>query len=44
MPGAEIAPGPCASQSFGFCDHRSCPPKYAVLASAAAEKSESQPV
>jgi hypothetical protein len=36
-PGAEMAPGPCALQSSAFCDHRSWPAKYAVLASAAAE-------
>ena len=44
MPGAAIAPGPAKSQPFGFDDQRSCPAKYAVVESAAAEYSESQPV
>ena len=44
IPGAEIAPGPAKSHPRGFCDHLSCPPKYAVPGSAAVEYSESQPV
>src|SRR5258705_13802232 len=44
IPRAEMAPGPAKSHPFGFCDHLSCPPKYAVLVSAAVEYSESQPV